>query len=432
MVRRAQAEAAGGSPPPAAPSAVSPGAAPAGPAEDLPRVGRRWVVAYVLAMVGVAAGWFGPIQILLPAQAARIAGADGKEQLLALVTATGAIASMIANPLWGMVSDRLRTRWGRRRPVAVAGTVVGVVGLLLLAAADTPATMALGWATVQVGLNGPMAALAAMMADRVPDAQRGMVGAWFGIAQTIGLVVGTAVAVVAGEGPAGYVAIAVAVPALGIAILLAHHEPRLAAPRERGAPRPSWRALRPTTDYAWVWTVRLLLNMVNALLLLYLYYYLSDAVGVPEGSAGTWVLVLTGSAALVTVGVAAVGGVLSDRTGRRRVFVAASAGLLGVAAVVMATTPPLPVVLGATALVGVGWGLYVSVDLAVLTAVLPDESTRATMLGIGNVAAALPQVLAPVIAAPLVTSAGGYPLLYGVTAGLAVAALAGVRLLRVP
>ena len=94
--------------------------------------------------------------------------------------------------------------------------------------------------------------------------------------------------------------------------------------------------------------------------------------------------------------------------------------------------PPLPVVLGATALVGVGWGLYVSVDLAVLTAVLPDESTRATMLGIGNVAAALPQVLAPVVAAPLVTSAGGYPLLYGVTAGLAVAALAGVRLLRVP
>lgn len=439
MVRREQAVTAGGSPTSAAPSVAS--------GQALPRVGRRWVVAYVLAMVGVAAGWFGPIQILLPAQAARIAGSDGKEQLLALVTASGAIASMVANPLWGMVSDRLRTRWGRRRPVVVAGTVVGVVGLLLLAAADTPAAMAVGWAIVQVGLNGPMAALAAMMADRVPDAQRGMVGAWFGIAQTIGLVVGTAVAVVAGEGPAGYVAIAVAVPALGAAILLVHHEPPLGArtettgtaagsptggAAETSTPRPSWRALRPTADYVWVWTVRLLLNMVNALLLLYLYYYLSDGVGVPEGSAGTWVLVLTGSAALVTVGVAAVGGVVSDRTGRRRVFVAASAVLLGVAAVVMATTPPLAVVLGATALFGVGWGLYVSVDLAVLTAVLPDESTRATMLGVGNVAASLPQVLAPVVAAPLVTSAGGYPLLYGVTAGLALAALVGVRFLRVP
>jgi hypothetical protein len=67
--------------------------------EPVARVGRRWVVAFVLAMVGVGAGWFGPIQILLPAQAARIAGEIGKENLLAVVTASGAVASMIANPL---------------------------------------------------------------------------------------------------------------------------------------------------------------------------------------------------------------------------------------------------------------------------------------------------------------------------------------------
>jgi MFS family permease len=412
---------------------------PGAPDPSVPdRVGRRWVIAFVLAIVGIAAGWFGPIQILLPAQSARIAGTGGKESLLALVTAAGAVASMIANPLWGALSDRLRSRWGRRRPVALAGTVVGVVGLLVLAAADGRAGMTTGWVLVQIGLNGPLAALAAMMADRVPEAQRGVVGAWFGIAQTLGLVVGTAVAVVVGEGALGYVAIAVAVPALGVAILLVHDEgpttggTRPGAGASQAAARPSWRALRPTTDYLAVWTLRLLLNLVNALLLLYLYYYLSDGVGVAEGDVGTWVLVLTGGAALVTVGVAAGGGVLSDRTGRRRAFVAASAVLLGVSAVVMATLPPLPVVLAATVLFGIGWGLYVSVDLAVLTAVLPDASTRATMLGIGNVASSLPQVLAPVVAAPLVTSGGGYPLLYGATAALAVLALLGVRRLRVP
>jgi MFS family permease len=400
--------------------------------EPVARVGRRWVVAFVLAMVGVGAGWFGPIQILLPAQAARIAGEIGKENLLAVVTASGAVASMIANPLWGVLSDRLRGRWGRRRPVLVAGTLVGVIGLLVLAAAEGRPLMIVGWVLVQVGLNGPMAALAAMMADRVPEEQRGVVGAWFGIAQTLGLVVGTAVAVAAGEGAIGYVAIAVAVPALGVAVLLTHREgPGAASGGERAA-RPTLRALRPTAAYAGVWTMRLLLNMVNSLLLLYLYYYLTDGIEVAEGSAGTWVLVLTGCAALVTAVVAGLGGALSDRSGRRRVFVAASAVLLGVSAVVMALLPPLPVVLGATVLFGIGWGLYVAVDLAVLTAVLPDAGTRATMLGIGNIASSLPQVLAPVVAAPLVTSAGGYPLLYGVTAALAVVALAGVRLLRVP
>lgn len=403
--------------------------------EPTARVDRRWIIAFVLAMVGVGAGWFGPIQILLPAQAARIAGEIGKENLLAVVTACGAVASMIANPLWGVVSDRLRGRWGRRRPVLVAGTAVGVVGLLVLAAAEARPLMIAGWLLVQVGLNGPMAALAAMMADRVPEAQRGVVGAWFGIAQTLGLVLGTAVAVAAGEGAIGYVAIAVAVPALGVAVLIVHREgPGAGSDGDSGerAARPTLRALRPTAAYTGVWTMRLLLNMVNSLLLLYLYYYLTDGIEVAEGSAGTWVLVLTGCAALITAGVAGVGGALSDRSGRRRVFVAASAVLLGISAVVMALLPPLPVVLAATVLFGIGWGLYVAVDLAVLTAVLPDAGTRATMLGIGNIASSLPQVLAPVVAAPLVTSAGGYPLLYGVAAALAVVALAGVRLLRVP
>lgn len=422
-------EQADGTPATTPPPDAAPDAAPA--------VSRRWLVAFVLAMVGVATGWFGPIQILLPAQAETIAGADGKEHLLALVTGWGALASMIANPLWGALSDRLRTRWGRRRPVLVAGVVVGVAGLLVLAAAETRGLMLAGWLLVQVGLNGPMAALAAMLADHVPERQRGTVGAWFGIAQTLGVVLGTAVAVVAGEGALGYVAVAVAVPALAVAILLVHRETAaspgaspdvVAVAVAPPAARPDWRTLRPTAAYAWVWTLRLLMNLVNGLVLLYLYYFLDDAVGVED--PGTWVLVLTAITAFVAMGVAGVGGVLSDRRGRRKPFIVVAAALLAAGAVVMAAAPVLPAVLGATLLIGTGWGLYVSVDLAVLTSVLPDPTTRATMLGVGNIASALPQVLAPVVAAPLVTSAGGYPLLYGLAAGLAVAALVGVRMLR--
>ena len=78
---------------------------------------RRWHVALFLAAAAVFAGWFGPIQILLPAQALAIAGPDGKEGLLALVTGIGAVVSLIANPLWGIISDRLSATVPRRRPV---------------------------------------------------------------------------------------------------------------------------------------------------------------------------------------------------------------------------------------------------------------------------------------------------------------------------
>ncbi|GGN40732.1 MFS family permease [Actinoplanes campanulatus] len=382
------------------------------------RVGRRWMTAYALAMIGIAAGWFGPIQILLPEQAARLAGDDGKEALLALVTAWGAAASMVANPLWGILSDRLRAR----RPIFLAGTVTGVAGLLVLSGADTTGTMATGWILVQVGLNGPLAALAAMIGDRVPENQRGTVGALFGVAQIVGVVLGTAIAVAVGAGSWGYVAVAIAVPALGGALLLVYRDVPVVSARERI--HWAW----PGGQFAWAWLIRFLLNLVNALVLVYLLYYLSDRVRV--GDAATWVLIVTVVNVLFAGIAGFAGGVLSDRWERRKVFVAAGAVLLALGTALMALVPVVPVVIGASVLVGVGWGAYIAVDMAVMTHVLPDAETRATMLGVANVAGTLPQLLAPVLAAPIVTGLGGYPTLYLLTAAIALAALALLPRLR--
>ncbi|WP_456823734.1 MFS transporter [Cellulomonas sp. P5_E12] len=397
------------------------------------RVRARWIIAFSLAVVGVAAGWFGPIQILLPAQAARLEdlGLGGKEAILAIVTATGAVVSMIANPLWGGISDRTRSRWGRRRPTIVAGTAVGVVGLVVLGSGDTLPVMIGGWVAIQIGLNGPFAALAATIADRVPPDQRGLVGALFGIAQTVGVVLGTAIAVVAGEGRLGYYAIAIAVPALVVAFLLVHREP---STRTSDAPTPQraalafWRGLRPTRLFVWAWTIRFLVNLVNALVLLYLYFYLSDEVG--ESDPGSWVLVVTLLVVVVAAATAGVAGTLSDRWGRRVPFIVAATVVLAAGSVLLAVVPELPVVLGAAGLVGIGWGLYISVDLAVLTAGMPSGETHGAMLGIGNVASALPQALAPVVAAPIVLHLGGYTGLYLVAAVVCVAALLCVPGLR--
>jgi MFS family permease len=375
------------------------------------RVRRRWMTAYALAMIGVAAGWFGPIQILLPEQAARLAGDDGKETLLALVTAWGAAASMVANPLWGALSDRL----GSRRPIFVAGTAVGVAGLLVLSVADTTVLMASGWILVQVGLNGPLAALAALIGDRVPENQRGTVGALFGVAQIVGVILGTAVAVAVGSESLGYIAVAVAVPALGATLLIIDRETVISVSR-------TGRLRRPSGQFVWAWVIRFLLNLTNALVLVYLLFFLSDQVGV--GDAATWVLILTVVNVLFAGLCGFAGGVLSDRWERRRIFVAAGAVILALGTTLMALFPVVPVVVVASVLVGVGWGAYIAVDMAILTHVLPDPETRATMLGVANVAGTLPQLLAPVLAAPIVTALGGYRVLYLLTAAFALVALA--------
>jgi len=403
-------------------------------------ISRGWLAALLLATGGVFVGWFGPIQILLPAQAQALSGEFGKEALLALVTGIGAVASMIANPLWGLLSDRMSLVRPRRRPVVVAGVMIGVAGLVVLFLAPDPAWMIVGWVLVQLGLNGPFAALIAMIADRVPPERRGLVGSLFGIAQVAGVVLGTAVAVAFDEAVIGYVAIAVAVPLLCVAIVVLPEE-RLAhaataaitpdaapVPAERHGIRVVFANMRPTATFTWAWIIRLLVNLVNALVLVYLYYFLADAVGLDD--PGTWVLVLTLGNVVLTGIAAGIGGVWSDRLARRKVFVVAGGISLAVGAGLFAAFPVLPVVLIGSLFVAIGWGLYVSVDVAIITQALPSDRSTGSMLGVANIASAAPQALAPLIAAPIVTGLGGYPVLYVVTGAIALLAIACLPRLR--
>ncbi len=398
-------------------------------------ISRGWLAALLLATGGVFVGWFGPIQILLPAQAQALSGDLGKEALLALVTGIGAVASMIANPLWGLLSDRMSLVRPRRRPVVVAGVAIGVVGLVVLFLAPDPAWMIVGWVLVQLGLNGPFAALIAMIADRVPAERRGLVGSLFGIAQVAGVVLGTAVAVAFDESVLGYLAIAVAVPLLCAAIMLLP-EQRIATATpdaagissERRGIREVLANMRPTATFTWAWIIRLLVNLVNALVLVYLYYFLADGVGLDD--PGTWVLVLTLGNVVLTAIAAGVGGVWSDRLARRKVFVVAGGVSLALGAALFAAFPVLPVVLVGSLFVAIGWGLYVSVDVAIITQALPSDRSTGSMLGVANIASAAPQALAPLIAAPIVTGLGGYPALYAVTGAIALLAIACLPRLR--
>lgn len=107
-----------------------------------------------------------------------------------------------------------------------------------------------------------------------------------------------------------------------------------------------------------------------------------------------------------------VGGIWSDRVGRRRVFVAVSGIVAAVASVILAVTQTWPGALVAAVVLGTGYGVYTAVDFALITQVLPEAATRAKDLGVINIANALPQVFAPFLATMLVTLAGGYLSLY--------------------
>ncbi|MER5478087.1 MFS transporter [Streptomyces sp. NPDC002734] len=418
------------------------GGAGGGPlVEPTKRVGGGWTASLSLANGAVWVGWYGPMQILLASQTAAFAaggdaaGAFGlagmtKETMLAWVTGVGAVVALVASPVFGALSDRTASRWGRRRPWILAGSATGAVFLVLLGQAPGPWTMLVGWCLVQLTLNASFAAVTAAVPDRVPRPQRGTVGGWLGGVQIVGVVAGTGLAAAAGGIGAGYAACAV-LSLLGVVPLLLHHEPPLPE-AERPAPVTARRFLtglgfdpRRHPDLGWAWLTRFLINLSNALVLLYLLYYLRDRVGHPDPEQG--VLVLTVVNAVMLLATVVISGVRSDRSGRRKPYVLWSGVLMAGATLMLAGWQTWSSALVAAALLGVGFGVFTSVDFALMTEVLPDAAARGKDLGVINVANSLPQVMAPALAAPLVTGLGGYTTLY-VVAGLL--ALAGALLVH--
>lgn len=169
-------------------------------------------------------------------------------------------------------------------------------------------------------------------------------------------------------------------------------------------------------DFAWAWFTRFLVQTGNALGTLYLLYFLTDGVRVADPEGALLVLIL-----LYTLGMmltAVVAGRISDRSGRRKVFVVVSGLVMAVAATLLAVAPVWPMAVVAAVLLGAGYGVYLSVDAALITQVLPRATDRAKDLGVINIANSAPQVLGPALSAPIVVHLGGYPTLYAVTAAV--------------
>jgi MFS family permease len=310
----------------------------------------------------------------------------------------------------------------------VAGALIGVAGLALLPAQHTVAGLAVSWCVCQAGLNVMQAGLTAVVPDRTPVRQRGLVSGWVGLTQSVGVVAGVLLVTVVVTGlTSGYLLIGVLVLVTTLPFVLATPDPPV-----RDAPRFTAASLvtafrvdvRGNPDFAWAWATRFLVQLGNAMATLYLLYFLRDRVHYeqqfPGHKAEDGLAVLIVVYTVATVLTVVVGGVISDRTGRRKPSVILSGYVMAAAALILAAWPTWNGALVAAVVLGLGFGVYLSVDQALITQVLPTARDRARDLGIINIANSAPQVLGPALAFPIVAYLGGYPVLYLIVAAVTV------------
>ena len=392
---------------------------PSALAEPTVAVRRGYITAVVLANLGIMLAFYTPIQNLLPRLAEHVAP-DGKETALAWITGAGAFASIIFNPLAGALSDRTTSRLGRRKPWVLYGGLLGALGIVALAVQSTVLGLAVVWGFCQATINAAYAGVTATVPDQVPVRQRGLVSGWVGLAQIVGIVLGVALVSFAVTDLTPVIVVTAGLLlVLVLPFVLRLRDIPLAAadrpPFELGAwLRGFWVSPRLYPDFGWAWITRFLMQLGNAMATLYLLFFLQDAVKYAEPEQGQTVLI-----ALYAVGsllTAVVAGRMSDRSGRRKVYVIVSTVVMAVSAVILALFLVFSAAMVAAFVLGLGYGVYLAVDQALVTQVLPAALDRGRDLGVINIANAAPQVLAPVIAAPIVTGSTGYTGLYLLTA----------------
>jgi MFS family permease len=387
----------------------------------LVRVGWGFISLYTLAYMSTCLVFLAPVLVTLALKVNSLVGITRAPNSLALVTGVGALLSVVGNPFFGRMSDRTSSSFGMRRPWLVIGLVGGSLGILIVALAPNIAVVLLGWCIAQLMFNALLAALVAVLPDQVPVTQRGAVSGVLGVCLPVASVSGTFVVQLFAGNQLEMFMLPCAIGGFFILLFaLTLHDRRLVK-----VEKPAWslRELASTfyinprkcPDFAWAFASRFMFVLAYAFLVTYQAYYLLDKIGSAEHDVPRQIFLGTLAQSGVLIAASVIGGHLSDRTGRRKIFILIAATVYGLALFAIAVASNFNGFLIGMAISGLGFGMYGAVDFALVVDVLPDKTNAAKDLGVFNMAGALPFSIAPAIA-PVILSIGNgnYGVLYAV------------------
>lgn len=384
------------------------------------RIDRRqsigFLLLYALASAGGAIAYVPFLTIWLPARMTQLAGA-ADVQTLGYVTFFGAIAASAGGIGFGWLSDRT----GNRRGWVAAGLVLTI--LLLLAvrlAEDVWALVAIIFAW-QLALNMMLGPLAAWAGDCVPDDQKGLLGGLLAFSPALGAWSGALVTLpglVPTEARLPVIAMLVAGAVLPVLLL---GRPRAFAaltapppPRRAGDPAP-----RPTGPAVRMWLARLLVQIAEAALFAYLYFWFRsiDPDMHDSEKAGLFSIALT-----LAVPIALLGGRWADRHDRPFRPLVISAAVSGIGMVGMALADAPDAAKASYLIFGIATTVFLSLHAGQTLRILPRSDRRGRDLGIFNLTNTVPSLIMPWLTISLVPGFG-FDALFLLLAGLTAVAV---------
>ncbi|MGY5765286.1 MFS transporter [Brachybacterium sp. DNPG3] len=410
-----------------------------GPALPIPHLGIKpdrerpvWFIAGImLAQFGLFVALLAPATVSIQLKVQTLTAIPAEQaSMTAMVVTPGALAAVLFNAIGGRLSDRTTSRFGRRRPWILLGIVGLMLSLLLIALAGGPVLMAVGWFISQAFANVAFAAFLASVADQLPSSQYGKTSGLIGIAQNAGVMVATWLAAFFVDD----MLLLFMIPALLGVILMTVYalmlpEPVLVANRYpfnlRELVATFWTNPLKHPDFGLAWWGRFLIILASYLFITFRLLYMTNHLGLDPTTAAAAVAIGVTVYTVVSMVASVAAGWLSDKLGRRKVLVAVAILIFGIGTYGLLHADTVTAFYVCEAIMGLAYGTYVAVDLALVLDVLPDRENAGKDLGVFNMANALPQSLAPGLGGVLLANLGGGTDFTALLVAAAIAAVLG-------
>ncbi|GAC1422709.1 MAG: MFS transporter [Candidatus Velthaea sp.] len=340
---------------------------------------------------GIQFVWGALLAVSLQSRSVALASGDGL-RAYALIAALGALAGTLTQLAVGPLADRYRARAGDRRIFYLTGVLVSVPALAWFYLAPAYPQLVGAFFVLQIGMNVLIGPYQAIVPDYVAPERTGAASSWMGIFQPLGNAAGLLVAGFIGD--LRIVALALIAGLLVSWALTSRYVGTQVARAHASEP------LRISRDFRTLVASRMAINFGFYTLLGFLFFYVRQSLGVTGEAVRTQTALLFLTFTLANVAGAAIVAKPADRFDKRAVVLAAN-GVVALGLIVLAIAPTLTLAYLAAAIAGIAWGAYFIADWALACTILPPGA-MASAMGIWNVAAAVPQIIAPLLTTPIV------------------------------
>lgn len=373
------------------------------------RFGAGFIIFGVLWMSGLGI----VSAVLLPMHYKTIEGVN-PDALIGIVNAFTAVASLIANLMFGNFSDRSRSRFGRRTPWILFGAVLGGVTLFLTGTTHNAVLLTIFYCACMFGLSCMIAPMVAILSDRVPSGIRGTMSAFYGAGATIGSPIGTMLGALFIKNLIPGFAVAGVLMFLGGVVsmlIMPKEESADFLPKDEGSLKDVLVSFRPPAfhgahDFYKAFVGRFCMLVSYQMIAVYQLYIIQNYIGQSVDESAVTVSVVSMIMMVMSLVGSFISGPVSDIIGRRKVPVVVASVLFAIGIAMPWVFPSSMGMYLFAGIAGLGYAVYSAVDQALLVDVLPNKEEAGKDLGILNMATTLGQMCGPIVMSALVVNLG--------------------------